>query len=66
MADSDHAQRLELHLAREFIGQYIRTALGKNKSVVIDPNKVFTAARFSGLRISLATLERVIREYQTR
>jgi hypothetical protein len=32
---------------------------------VIDPNKVFTAARFQGLKISTATLAKVISEFST-
>jgi hypothetical protein len=60
----DPAQRLEHHLAKEFIGQYIKQALTGRKTAMIDPSRIYMAARFSGLRISLRTLDRVLAEYR--
>jgi len=64
MADSDPATRLEHHLAREFVGQYINRALTHRKIVAIDPNAVFMAARFAGLKVSTKTLTTVMEEYR--
>ena len=50
------AERLEHHLTREFVQSYIR---GKR---AISPNALFMAARFSGLKISTRTLEKVLGE----
>jgi hypothetical protein len=50
------AERLEAHLCREFVQNYLR---GKR---TINPNALFMAARFSGLKISTRTLERVLTE----
>ena len=56
------ADRLEQHLCREFVSSYICRALGRTQAVVIDPHRIFMAARFHGLKVSMATLERVIEE----
>lgn len=58
------ADRLEHHLAREFVTRYINQALTRSSRVVIDPNKLFMAARLSGLKISTRTLEAVLLEMQ--
>lgn len=58
------AQRLELHLCREFVAAYIKQALKRSRCAQIDPNKVFMAARLNGLSFSLKTLEVVLRELQ--
>ena len=58
------ADRLEHHLAREFVRDYIRQALTRSSRVVIDPNKLFMAARLAGLKISTRTLGRVLGEMQ--
>lgn len=60
----DPADRLEHHLAREFVNRYITTAMGNARAVVIDPNKLFMAARMSGLRVSTKTLATVLEEMQ--
>jgi hypothetical protein len=64
MADSDPATRLEHHLAREFVGQYINRALTHRKIVAIDPNAIYLAARFSGLQLRSETLRKVLAEYR--
>jgi hypothetical protein len=56
------ADRLEQHLCREFVSSYISRALGRSQAVVIDPHRIYMAARFHGLKVSMATLERVIEE----
>jgi hypothetical protein len=56
------ADKLEAHLAREFVSSYITHALGRSQSVVIDPHRIYMAARFHGLKVSMATLQRVIEE----
>ncbi len=58
------ADRLELHLVREFIADYITRAMGNARAVVIDPNRIYMAARLSGLKISARTLGRVLEEMQ--
>ena len=60
----DPAQRLELHLAREFVTDYIEKALTRSSRVVIDPNRIYLAARLAGLKISTRTLGRVLGELQ--
>jgi hypothetical protein len=65
MADSDPADRLELHLAREFVRDYLHKALRGARAVEVNPNAILWAAKFRGLRFSLATLERVISEFST-
>ena len=50
------AERLEHHLCREFVVAYMQ---GKR---AISPNAIFMAARFSGLKISTRTLEKVLAE----
>ena len=60
----DPAQRLELHLAREFVSGYIRQALTRSRRVMIDPNRIYMAARLSGLRVSTQTLGKVLAEMQ--
>jgi len=60
------AEKLELHLCREFVANYIQQTLKRTRQAVINPNALFLAARFSGLKISTATLARVIEEMQTR
>ena len=58
------ADRLEHHLAREFVRDYIRQALTRSGRAMIDPNRIFMAARLSGLRVSTKTLSRVLEEMQ--
>ena len=58
------ADRLELHLVREFIADYIARAMGNARAVVIDPNRIYLAARLSGLKVSTRTLEAVLLEMQ--
>ena len=60
------AEKLELHLCREFVANYIQQTLKRTRQAVINPNALFLAARFSGLKISMSTLARVIEEMQTR
>lgn len=60
------AEKLELHLCREFVANYIQQTLKRTRQAVINPNAIFLAARFSGLKISMSTLARVIEEIQTR
>jgi hypothetical protein len=60
----DPADRLEHHLAREFVNRYITTAMGNARAVVIDPNRIHMAARLSGLKVSTRTLSRVLEEMQ--
>jgi hypothetical protein len=62
MADLTPADKLEAHLAREFVVNFITHALGRSQAVVIDPHRIYMAARFHGLKVSMATLERVIEE----
>jgi hypothetical protein len=62
MADPTPADRLELHLAREFVSSYISRALGSRKAVKIDPHRIYMAARFSGLKVSTKMLNKVIQE----
>ena len=64
LSTDEMAQRLELHLCREFVGQYLNLALRGRRMAVIDPSRIYMAARFSGLRISLSTLEAVLAEYR--
>ena len=61
---NDPAQRLEHHLAKEFVEGYIRRALRRSRCVTINPNQVYWAARLAGLKISLSTLEHVLMELQ--
>jgi hypothetical protein len=56
------AERLEKHLAREFVQSYIIEALGRSPAVKIEPNAIFMAMRFAGLKASRQTLERVLAE----
>lgn len=58
------ADRLERHLAREFIAGYISRALGAQKAVVIDPNRVFLAARFNGLKVRGENFRRALDDFQ--
>ena len=58
------ADRLEHHLVKEFVADYITRAMGNARAVVIDPNKLFMAARLGGLRISTKTLGKVLEELQ--
>jgi hypothetical protein len=58
------ADKLEHHLAREFVSGYINRALSNRKIVAIDPNAVFMAARFAGLKVSTKTLTTVMEEYR--
>lgn len=60
----DPAQRLDLHLAREFVSGYIRQALTRSRRAVVNPNAVFMAARFAGLKVSTQTLGKVLQEMQ--
>jgi hypothetical protein len=57
-------QRLELHLAREFVAGYITRAMGNARAVVIDPNRMYLAARLSGLKVSTRTISTVLEEMQ--
>jgi hypothetical protein len=59
------SDRLELHLAREFVSSYISRALGRTQAVVIDPHRIYMAARFSGLKVSTKMLNKVIQEMLT-
>jgi hypothetical protein len=65
MADLTPADKLEAHLAREFVQNYITHALGRSQAVVIDPHRIYMAARFSGLKVSTDTLNKVIQEMLT-
>ena len=56
------AERLEHHLAAEFVQAYITKAIGSRKAVGIDPNQIFLAARFQGLKISSRSINQAIRE----
>ena len=58
------AEKLELHLCREFVTDYIEKALTRSSRVVIDPNRIFMAARLAGLKISTRTLGLVLEEMQ--
>ena len=60
----DPAQRLEHHLAREFVRNYVQQTLKRTRRAVISPNALFLAARFSGLKVSTRTLEAVLLEMQ--
>ena len=60
----DPAQRLELHLAREFVRNYVQMALKRSRRAVVNPNAIFLAARFSGLKVSTQTLGKVLEEFQ--
>ena len=62
MADPTPADRLEQHLCRQFVSSYISRALGSRKAVKIDPHRIYMAARFHGLKVSMATLQRVIED----
>jgi hypothetical protein len=62
--DADPAQRLEHHLAKEFVSGYINRALRGARAVEIDPNRIYMAARFQGLRVSTGTLAKVLEEYR--
>ena len=58
------ADRLEHHLVKEFVADYITRAMGNARAVVIDPNRIYLAARLSGLKVSTRTLEAVLLEMQ--
>ena len=58
------ADRLEHHLAREFVADYITRAMGNARAVVIDPNRIYLAARLAGLKVSTKTLATVLEEMQ--
>jgi hypothetical protein len=58
------AKKLELHLCREFVRDYIQQALKRTRRAVINPNALFIAARMSGLKMSTKTLEAVLQEMQ--
>ena len=66
MADSDPAQRLEAHLCREHIKAYLDQALAHRKTAVIDPARIYLAARFNGLKVSRETFGRVLAEFSTK
>jgi len=57
------AERLEKHLAREFVQTYVIKALGRSPAVKIEPAQVFLAARFSGLKVSSKNLLQVLEEF---
>jgi hypothetical protein len=63
MPDSP-ADRLELFMAREFVRDYLHKALRGARAVKIDANRIYMAARFQGLKISTATLAKVLEELQ--
>ena len=54
------AQRLEEHLAREFISGYVAKSAGS--AVLLDANKLFLAARMSGFKVSTRALNKVLTE----
>ena len=60
------ADRLEHHLAKEFVANYINQALTRSRQVAINPNAIFMAARLAGLKVSARTLSRVLDEMQKR
>jgi len=64
MTDPTPAERLEMHLAREFVQAYITHALGNRKAVKIDPHRLFMAARFSGFKVSSKAMNKVIEDLQ--
>jgi hypothetical protein len=57
------AERLEKHLAREFVQTYVIKALGRSPAVKIEPARVFLAARFSGLKVRSQILLQVLEEF---
>ena len=65
MADLTPADKLEAHLAREFVSDYIERAIGNRLAVQVDPHRIYMAARFSGLKVSTNTLNKVIQEMLT-
>jgi hypothetical protein len=58
------AEKLELHLCREFVSNYIQQTLKRTRRAVINPPALFIAARMSGLKITTRTLEKVLHEMQ--
>jgi hypothetical protein len=58
------ADRLEHHLVKEFIADYIARAMGNARAVVIDPNRIYLAARMAGLKVSTRTISTVLEEMQ--
>jgi hypothetical protein len=58
------ADRLEHHMAKEFVVAYINQALTRSSRVVIDPNRIYLAARMAGLKVSTRTLATVLEEMQ--
>lgn len=58
------ADRLELHMCREFVRDYVQQAMKRTRRAVINPNQLFIALRFSGLKVSTRTLEAVLLEMQ--
>jgi hypothetical protein len=58
------ADRLEYHMAKEFVVAYINQALSRSSRVVIDPNRMYLAARLSGLKVSTRTISTVLEEMQ--
>ena len=56
--------RLEHHLAREFVADYITRAMGNARAVAIDPNRIFMAARLAGLKVSTRIISTVLEEMQ--
>jgi hypothetical protein len=57
------AERLEKHLAREFVQTYVIEALGRSPAAKIEPNAIFMAMRFAGLKASRQMLEQVLEEF---
>lgn len=51
-------------MAREFVRNYIQMALKRSSRAVVNPNAIFMAARFAGLKVSTKTLEAVLQEMQ--
>jgi hypothetical protein len=58
------ADRLERHMAKEFIVGYIARALTSQRAVEICPNKVFLAARFGGLKVRAENFRRALDDVQ--
>jgi hypothetical protein len=59
---TDPVELLERHMVETFVTGYIERAMGKRTAVKIEPNAIFMAMRFAGLKASRQTLERVLAE----
>jgi len=49
-------------MVETFVTGYIERAMGPRDAVKIEPNAIFMAMRFAGLKASRQTLERVLAE----